>query len=481
MSYNGSGTFNINSSGQPVVTGTVISSTAFNALTADLGTGLSTAITKDGQTVATQRIPFAAGIDSSLVTDSTNTTTGSIITAGGVGVAKALFVGTTANIAGTTTLAGVTTTSITDSGTLGVAGTSTMAAINASGAVAMAAAATVGTTLGVTGTTTAAAINASGTVAMAGAATVGTTLGVTGATTLGVTGANFPGSSSGTATLKAAASAGTPTLTLPTTTDTLVGKATTDTLTNKTLVAPALGTPVSGDLTNCTGFPGRNALINGGFTINQRAYVSGATLASTVYGHDRWKAGAGGGNYSFTQLNSDTTITIAAGKSLIQVVEDKNVQGTSYVLSWTGTSQARYAVNSATPAGAYAASPVLITGQTAGTTMSVEFDAGTLGKTQLEVGAVATAFEIRSVGTELALCQRYFEKSGQMYGTPATGAYFGYVTWSFNVAKRAAPTITYSATSNVTTGSIGITSVNAYRAAPTNPLIHTDSTASAEL
>ena len=64
MSYNGSGTFNINTAGQPVVTGTVISSTAFNALTADLGTGLSTAITKDGQTVATALIPFAAGMSS---------------------------------------------------------------------------------------------------------------------------------------------------------------------------------------------------------------------------------------------------------------------------------------------------------------------------------------------------------------------------------------------------------------------------------
>ena len=116
MSYNGSGTFNINTAGQPVVTGTVISSTAFNALTSDLGTGLSTAITKDGQTTATARIPFAQGINSSLVTDATSTTTGSIITAGGMGIAKALYVGTTANIAGTTTLAGVTATSITDSG-----------------------------------------------------------------------------------------------------------------------------------------------------------------------------------------------------------------------------------------------------------------------------------------------------------------------------------------------------------------------------
>lgn len=56
MSYNGSGTFNINSAGQPVVSGTVISSTAFNALTSDLATGLTTALTKDGQTTPTANI-----------------------------------------------------------------------------------------------------------------------------------------------------------------------------------------------------------------------------------------------------------------------------------------------------------------------------------------------------------------------------------------------------------------------------------------
>jgi hypothetical protein len=110
MSYNGSGTFQINTSGQPVVTGTVISSSAFNALTADLATGLSTAITKDGQTATTVRIPFAQGINSSLTTDATNTTTGSIITAGGVGIAKALWVGGLANFASTITYGGVTLT-----------------------------------------------------------------------------------------------------------------------------------------------------------------------------------------------------------------------------------------------------------------------------------------------------------------------------------------------------------------------------------
>jgi hypothetical protein len=109
MSYNGSGTFQINTSGQPVVAGTVISSTAFNALTADLATGLSTAITKDGQTTTTARIPFAAGINSSLTTDSSSTTTGSIITAGGVGIVKNLYVGANTNIAGTLGVTGVAT------------------------------------------------------------------------------------------------------------------------------------------------------------------------------------------------------------------------------------------------------------------------------------------------------------------------------------------------------------------------------------
>ena len=59
MSYNGSGTFQINTTGQPVVASTVINSTAFNSLTADLANGLSTAITKDGQTTVTNNIPMS--------------------------------------------------------------------------------------------------------------------------------------------------------------------------------------------------------------------------------------------------------------------------------------------------------------------------------------------------------------------------------------------------------------------------------------
>jgi len=111
MSYNGSGTFQINSTGQPVVGGTIISSATFNALTADLATGLTTAITKDGQTTATARIPFAQGITSTLVTDASSTATGSIITAGGVGIAKKLYVGTDLNVGAGVLIIGLTASS----------------------------------------------------------------------------------------------------------------------------------------------------------------------------------------------------------------------------------------------------------------------------------------------------------------------------------------------------------------------------------
>lgn len=59
MSYNGNGVFQINTAGQPVVSGTVISSTAFNALMTDIANGLTNAITKDGQSTLTANISMS--------------------------------------------------------------------------------------------------------------------------------------------------------------------------------------------------------------------------------------------------------------------------------------------------------------------------------------------------------------------------------------------------------------------------------------
>jgi hypothetical protein len=75
---------------------------------------------------------------------------------------------------------------------------------------------------------------------------------------------------------------------------------------------------------------------------------------------------------------------------------------------------------------------------------------------QLEKGSTATSFDYRPYGTELSLCQRYFEKSYAQSFAPATATVAGYITSSVNstttagylgfshsykVTKRASPTV----------------------------------------
>ena len=88
---------------------------------------------------------------------------------------------------------------------------------------------------------------------------------------------------------------------------------------------------------------------------------------------------------------------------------------------------------------------------------------------QLEVGSTATSFDYRPYGTELALCQRYYEKSFNQATAPAhniatnfftggaaynAGLYVPAIT--FAVVKRAVPTVTlYSTNSGSTSPSNG--------------------------
>lgn len=78
MSFNGVGVFQINSAGQPVVIGTIITDTEQNLLTADLATGLSNTICKDGQQTCTAIIPFALGLSSAALVDLSASTAGQI-------------------------------------------------------------------------------------------------------------------------------------------------------------------------------------------------------------------------------------------------------------------------------------------------------------------------------------------------------------------------------------------------------------------
>jgi hypothetical protein len=155
----------------------------------------------------------------------------------------------------------------------------------------------------------------------------------------------------------------------------------------------------------------RNRVINGNFGINQRGVSGTVTLAAGIYGHDRWKAGAGGCTYTFATVNNVTTITISAG-TLQQVIEGLNLESGTFKLSWTGTATGRV------DSGSYGASGVVGTA-VGGTNQTIEFATGTVSKVMYEFGSVATTFEQRPYGTELDLCQRYYYRE-----TPGANQYY---------------------------------------------------------
>lgn len=78
---------------------------------------------------------------------------------------------------------------------------------------------------------------------------------------------------------------------------------------------------------------------------------------------------------------------------------------------------------------------------------------------QLEIGSAATQFEYRPYRHELALCQRYYEKSYDLATVPGTSSTAGCVTFTapsngsvtsvrFQTRKRAAPALTYYASND---------------------------------
>lgn len=266
MSYNGSGTFNINSAGQPVVTGTVITSTAFNALTADLATGLSTALTKDGQTTPTANIPMgtykitglgagtaaadavrfdqltAAGVPLITIAGTADAITGTTTPSLSSYTAGSMFsfvVGATNTTAVTLNIDGVGVKSVTRTGSVAlVAGDMIIGQVVIVEYDGTRFQLINGNNLRVAGTTSGIATIV--TPAVAGTPTI--TLPIVTGTLATLAGTETLTNKTLTAPVISSIT-NTGTLTLPTSTDTLVGKATTDTLTNKTLTSPTLTTP----------------------------------------------------------------------------------------------------------------------------------------------------------------------------------------------------------------------------------------------
>lgn len=186
----------------------------------------------------------------------------------------------------------------------------------------------------------------------------------------------------------------------------------------------------------------RNLLINGNFAINQRAYVSGAAVgAANTYTLDRWRVVSSGQSLTFSASGNGNSVTAPAG-GLEQVIEGLSIAGGSYVLNWTGTATATVGGTARTKGEVFTL--------TAGSNVTVRFTGGTVSVAQLEPGTVATPFEARPYGMELALCQRYYEPGGAAHvfsgSVVSGGTYFH--SASFKVTKRITPTMVFTDFSN---------------------------------
>ena len=185
-----------------------------------------------------------------------------------------------------------------------------------------------------------------------------------------------------------------------------------------------LGVPDSGPAAGL-----RNLIINGNFAINQRAYVSGtATGGANQYTLDRWRVVTSGQNATFVAAGNGNTVTAPAG-GLEQVIEGLSVAGGTYVINWTGTA-------TCTVGGTSRAKGATFT-LTANTNVTIRFTSGTVGEVQVEPGSVATPFEPRPYGLELALCRRYYEARRYVLGVARV---LGVASWE--TSKRATPTLT---------------------------------------
>ena len=244
----------------------------------------------------------------------------------------------------------------------------------------------------------------------------------------------------------------------------------------------------------------KNRIINGAMMIDQRN--AGASISSGVgglaYPCDRMFVFATGAAVTAQRTGTagayGITVTGAASNTIVssgQRIESVNIAdcaggaitisltlsaSTAQTFAWSATVPSatdNYTTTATIASGTFSVTttPTVFTATiAAGSTSTVvrgmqfailpnnagAFTSGTFTYTnlQLEKGSTATSFDYRPYGTELALCQRYYEVlNGQtIFSGNVTNGYVYYITGSFVVTKRASPTMT------VTSGGSGFPS-----------------------
>ena len=264
-------------------------------------------------------------------------------------------------------------------------------------------------------------------------------------------------------------------------------------------------------VTNPVGF--RNRIINGDMRIDQRNAGASQTFtaaAALAYSADRFYGYCTGANvtgarvagtapnefaYQFTGASSVTAIgfgtrleatntTDLAGSTATLSVQLANSLLTT--VTWTAfyatTADAFGTLASPTrtqiATGTFTVTSTLTTysaqisvPSAATTGIEIVFTVGaqtsgtwTIDNVQLEAGSTATEFERRPIGTELALCQRYYYSalaSTHGFPCPSTGGFAAIVTYYWKVSMRAAPTIVHTLNSSSNLASNSAQNTNA--------------------
>lgn len=253
----------------------------------------------------------------------------------------------------------------------------------------------------------------------------------------------------------------------------------------------------------------RNAIINGNFDIWQR----GTSLAAAGYSADRWVHNVTGPSGTVTQSRQAFTVgqtdvpneptyfyriqgssyTMTAGNVSQKIEDVRTFAGQTITVSFYAKASASRELGlrflqmfNGSASVDTVASPVSLTtswqkfiatisipsiaGKTIGADSRLELtfdikegavgsnlnsDSIDIAQVQLEAGSVATPFERRPVGTELALCQRYYE-TGDCGGVSYASSGAAYQRfWCPYTQKRTYPSVTLTKTGGTATSPAG--------------------------
>ena len=266
-------------------------------------------------------------------------------------------------------------------------------------------------------------------------------------------------------------------------------------------ISGTTGITLAGQFDSASTFGFRNRIINGAMQIAQRAtsatITAGSTIAAGYSTVDRFYVYCTGANVTAAQVAGSGAIKnnleITGGASVtaigvgqrIEQLNSYDMAGSTATLSvnlsnsllttvtWTAyyattadtfgtlasptrtqiatgtftvtSTLTNYSAQISIPAAATTGIEIVFTvgAQTSGTWV--------IGNIQLEKSSVATSFDYRPYGTELALCQRYYYKNtGALYSMHGTGTVFSTtqadVYTKFPVSMRAIPTVSLSST-----------------------------------